>query len=218
LTDLIPCLDGITKLPRLQHLILSKLNRIWDPIDIDTRFTNALKDKNISSLDLSSTVISNINVTAFLSDMNKLKSLNVSHSSIYTAKLKQLDIDILDGSYSTLFCFLPFVNLVNTTKNISDLPKLNFYLAPKVVNYSNIFHGYGYISVINCTIIVDKPVQWQSHEIILSKNHFKCLDLKILRGTYAADMITHFDLAENELEFLHRSLTAWMPNRKTGSV
>jgi internalin A len=40
----------------------------------------------------------------------------------------------------------------------------------------------------------------------------KYLDIKILSGTYTADMITHFDLADNELEFLHPSLTALAPN------
>ncbi|XP_060571583.1 protein artichoke-like [Ruditapes philippinarum] len=218
LTDLIPCLNGMTKLPRLQHLILSKLNSLWDPIDIDTRFTNALKDKNISSLDLSSTVISNINFTALSLDMNKLKILNISHSSIsntiliFTTKLKQLNIDSFDASFSTLFRFIPSASLVNITKNISDLPRWNFFLAPKVVNYSNIFLGIGYIRIINSTIIVDKPVQWQSREIILSKNHLKYLDIKILSDTYTFDMITRFDLAENELEFLHPSLTASVPN------
>jgi Leucine-rich repeat (LRR) protein len=218
LTDLIPCLDGKTKLPLLQHLILSKLNSIWDPIDIDTRFTNALKDKNISTLDLSSTSISNINFTALALDMNKLKVLNVSHSSIsntiliFTTKLKQLNVDTFDGSYSTLFRFIPSVSLVNITKNISDMSRYNFFLAPNVVNYSNIFHGIGYIRLINCTIIVDKPVQWQSHEIILSKNHLKYVDIKIHSDTYTADMITRFDLAENELEFLHPSLAAMVPN------
>lgn len=218
LQDLTPSLRGKENLPALETLILSRLTKYREPITVDNKFTETLKDKNITHLDFSDTKISYINITSIVESIQNLQVLNLSFSFIAHASI-DYDIDFasmpaeltIDLSHLQIAIYGRMV-YYNETAKISNMitNKLHFNL--KMINATAIVPDLFSIWIKNCTVDVDEPFPWTTEEFIIRKNGIKSLDVKVLCGNNTLPSLHNIDLAQNGLEFIHPSVFSCSPN------
>ncbi|XP_060583123.1 chaoptin-like [Ruditapes philippinarum] len=218
-TVLVASIKGSNKLPSLENLKASKINNYNGGIEFDTKFAEGLSDKRITSLDLSDTIIIQLNTTAVMHYIEKLETVNVSNCRISktitdndTEMQKLKNINILDMSHVPLSWLIPTIKFVNKTWKYSDFPKpWNYLFYPKIVNMTSRISDQGSIHTVNCTYIINVPFQWKSEELIIKKNNVKHLDLKMECSRHKVVTIKHVDAAGNQMEFLHPSILECTP-------
>ncbi|XP_060554647.1 uncharacterized protein LOC132715632 [Ruditapes philippinarum] len=220
LTVLVKSFTGSNKLPSLETLKASKLNIYNGGINFDTKFAEALGDKQITSVEFSYTSVTEINITAVLQYIQTLKNVNISHCSvantIYGKKnelQKIKNINMFDMCHVPVSWLIPTTRFVNMTWKYSEFPKpWNYLLYPKIVNMTSCITDPGSIHIENCTYIADVPFQLKSEELIIKKNNVKHLDLKMECSRNKVNTIKHINAAENLMEFLHPSILGCTPN------
>ena len=218
---LVPSLEGQEQLPRLEYLNLSLLNYFRDPISVDNAFARALGDKNISSLGMSYTRISEINSTALTTFIKTLKNVNVSYSSVtkivmnINATLNNYDrLDVLDFSHTDVCRISVPFKIVDQTWNISRMKENKWFsvIAPTVVNMSACVHYPAFIWIGNSTVNINSEINVTTEVLIGRQNNLKHLDLSVNCNNHVAGTVKHIDIAGNGLDFLHPTLLSCLPN------
>ncbi|XP_053400540.1 toll-like receptor 4 [Mercenaria mercenaria] len=226
LKQIIPAFRGTDKLPRLEELFLSNFGIIRPPTSIDSLFSLSLKGKNITHLDVSMSQISMFNVTAIVQDLNHLKVLNLSYSTVgdvFTKEIKVSDLMhmnlIVDGSHAVFpkaWFSEPFGKIIisnYTIENIDPRGHLKLFFACKVINATGILSVPNSVWVENCKVNIENPITWSTRGVIARHNNIKRLDINIHCSNYKAINFEHTDISNNGMEFIHPSiLKCVMPN------
>ncbi|XP_060583125.1 toll-like receptor 4 [Ruditapes philippinarum] len=220
LTELVKSFTGSNKLPSLETLKASNLNIYNGGISFDTKFAEALGDKQITSLEFSYTKITEINTAASLQYIQTLKNVNISHSTasnfIYGNKseVQRLkNINMFDMCHVPVSWLIPTTRFVNMTWKYSEFPKSwNYFFYPKIVNMTSRINDPGSIHIENSTYIADVPFHVKIEEFIIKNNNVKHLDVKTECPRNKVNTIKHINAAGNQMEFLHPSILGCAPN------
>ncbi|XP_045215711.2 toll-like receptor 4 [Mercenaria mercenaria] len=215
---------GSANIKSLEVLEISSLGTTNEALEINRDIFEALANTNIKHIDMSENVITQFRPFQ-LRLLEKLEVLNLSLSTItdisfyydntntikYSTFIKSLKV--LDLSYIHLPRFesimqhsVQFIDVFRVP-HISNV--LEQVLTSRSINGSGILKQT--LEIRNLNITVANDIQWLLQEINLSKNNLNRLDVQIYCGNHTANRITIFDLAENNLEFLHPSILSFMP-------
>ena len=223
-SDICNELKNKSALPGLKNLILSGIGAYNNGNNINKTDAEHLQSRNLTKVDLSQTQIKFINVTAMSETLKSLNNLNFSHSVInnmWVTNIVQRDLEnlkVLDVSHSVFPTnIVPIItgmyDLVNLTGRYSDVTfkiGLRNVFTPMIINISNILHEGVSVSVHNCTLILDEPLDWKVQQLIVSKNNLKHIDLEVVCQIFKIISIRHLDLSDNGLEMIH--LFKCLPN------
>ncbi|XP_053383693.1 toll-like receptor 4 [Mercenaria mercenaria] len=224
LEDLTEQLKVPNTLPNLQTLILSELGSYVKRNNINLTVVESLLPRNITYIDVSKTQISFANLTAIFKFLKTLERLNVSYSTIadtWSNDITQEDmshVKVIDMSHATLpakvIPLFPGKYVVaNLTFNYSEarnLDQLKNILTPLVFNMSGILPDPSSGWIYNCTVTIDENLQWNSKQLILSKNNIKYLDAVVRCSNFKFLSLVDLDLSDNGLQMLQP--TSCVPN------
>jgi Leucine-rich repeat (LRR) protein len=229
LKDLIPALNGFDKLPELYKLILSKCSRDSQPLSIDNQLMDVLQSKKIYYVDVSSTDIKTINLTAVFKRLAFLEVLDASYSNIgffISSYLEQGDmkrIKFVDLSFVNLLkkvFHLPPGRLVKENTNtsfskLSNQENAKLFLTPEIVNASGIIPQVSSIWIKNVNFTVDVDPLTFTKELIMRQNNLRWLDVNVICDNFKFSSFSRMDLSENGMQFLHPIILSCFPNLQT---
>ncbi|XP_045173899.2 toll-like receptor 5 [Mercenaria mercenaria] len=221
-------ISGSANLKSLEIVNISRLDYHVQALDIDMNFFYPLRNTNIKYLDISHTDISMLRLYT-LQYLRTLETFNLSSSSIADMTLypdKQAEnytllrnVKMLDISFYPLTKLAAFVP--NTITNFDfltwDLPDALYivrqFLSCQTINVTGILTiSKKTVKLKNCIVKITGRIPWLVREIFARQNNLNRLDAKFHCGNYTVYTIKHFDIAENNLEFLHPSIVSCMPN------
>ncbi|XP_060604920.1 toll-like receptor 4 [Ruditapes philippinarum] len=226
LKDLIPALNGSDKLPELNKLISSKCD---SPLSIDDQLMEVLQSKKIYYLDVSSTDIKTVNITAVFKRLAFLQVLDASYSNInffISTYLEQGDmkrIKFVDLSFVNLpkkVFHLPPGRLVieNTNTSFSKLSNkedVKLFLTPEIVNMSGIISHFSSIWIKSVNFTLDVNPSTFTKELIMRQNNLRWLDVNVICENFKFSSFRRMDLSENGMQFLHPNFLSCFPNLQT---
>ncbi|XP_060588715.1 uncharacterized protein LOC132744115 [Ruditapes philippinarum] len=192
LEDVLNAIDNNNVIPKLQYLNLAFLASYHAGITLSERFFKLIADKKVRELDIGSTQIKFLNLTAFITYCAHLKRLNISSVRVneYKNDLKLLqrpcpNLESIDASYAVVPSQVsPVDNRVferneNLPINFYWMKSLRFIQSVSNLSLAGILSKQSSFSFYNITVYVFGVNRFKLEVINLGNNNFNRMDLKL---------------------------------------
>jgi hypothetical protein len=187
---------------------------------INKKDVDYITPRKITTLDLSYLQMSSVDISAILKTFNSPSfTLNVSSSHISdiygfgTVQNYLFQIKVLDISHAVLptsvIPLLPVVyRMQDLVSKLSEVLNDEQYLyfknlfTPSIINASGIFDSKTQVWIHNCTLIVDRPLEWKVKELVVKNNNLKYLDIDFVCPDSKLSSLIYLDFSDNGLEMI----------------
>ncbi|KAL4219302.1 hypothetical protein ACF0H5_021881 [Mactra antiquata] len=219
--NLTAALNGSEKVPNLEQLYLSKLQMYFRGFKVDEKFYGSLMGKPLRVLDLSGTHMTLLEL-AILPALNGLEVVNISRATV-----DHFGHDMLKNFSLTDYSHIHLLDLNNmiptdllppsakrfVIANLHAPVDLNIILpfSPYILNMTGVNKDHT-ISIYNTKVWFPKKQKLWSRHIIATDNLLHRADLDIDCSNCDFTSLQQLDIARNNLEFIHPSITRCFPN------
>ena len=209
--DLVILLSGKTNVANLQKLFLTNTGNIYEGINISKDLIDALSDKDITEVDLSSTIIS-ANNPILDGICDTLKMVNLSNSILAIdsyfllnrtcRSLRILDLNALNDPHRTRKHHN--VSCINKSLPVPTwlFDGFQFFQYLDIINLSRLTTDTDFLFFINCSVLgVNESVYVK--EIHISGYNIPTLDMEVHK---IQNKLQYIDLSNNKIETIGLNL------------